>query len=554
MAIFRGEGGAGASDTNATVSLVTQQAVISTTKASEAAEHATTASTHSDTAAAKATAASASATTAANISAGVAAYANAAIASASSAETAKTNAETAETNAETAESNASTHATTATTKASEAVTSASSASTSASSASSSASTASTHATNAASSASTSATQASNAASSATAAETAKTNAETAETNAETAETNAASSATAAASSATSAATSATSATTQATAAAASASSASTAVTTVVDTYKSTTPTLSSSEVNKITVSNHSSYASPVYIVKLGDAVIQHTIASNVITLVNLSTTATATVTVTVSETEVGKLFSSPASLSMEISDKATTPTVTSSNDREITVTNHSDYPSTPTYVVKIGSTVVTHTDSNGTLTLDVSGTAFTGTQTCTVTANYTGANESLGADVAVDVGGALYRYIRLTGFTTVGTAPFLTRFELYSDLNGSDSNNSSEISGTYIDDESYEYSSTYRSQLAGNTSVTSGWWLLGLAASLVPSAWIRIDQQTNSPALVRSVLIGWRNISSASTPYHSSTVTIQGSNDGTNWTTLKTVTGMTNKSQNSVNL
>jgi len=211
MAIFRGEGGAGASDTNATVSLVTQQAVISTTKASEAAEHATTASTHSDTAAARATAASASATTAANISTGVAAYANAAIASASSAETAKTNAETAETNAETAESNASTHATIATTKASEAVTSASSASTSASSASSSASTASTHATNAASSASTSATQASNAASSATAAETAKTNAQTAKTNAETAETNAASSATAAATSATNAASSATAA-------------------------------------------------------------------------------------------------------------------------------------------------------------------------------------------------------------------------------------------------------------------------------------------------------------------------------------------------------
>ena len=546
MAIFRGEGGAGASDTNATVSLVTQQAVIATTKASEASEHATTASTHSDTAATQATNASASATTAANISAGVAAYANASIASASSAETAKTNAETAETNAETAESNASTSATTATTKAAEAATSATSASTSASSATASASSASTHATNASTSASTSATQASNAASSATSAEASKTNAETAKTNAETAETNASSSATAAASSATSGATSATNATTQATAAAASAATASTAASIALNTYKSTTPTVSSSELNEITVTNHSSYISPVYIVKLGDAVIQHTIASNVITLINLSTTATVTVTVTVSETGVGKLFSAPASLSMGITDKATTPTVTSSNDREITVTNHGDYPSTPTYVVKIGSTVVTHTDSNGTLTLDFNGTLFVGTETCTVTANYTGVNESLGADVAVDVGGALYRYIRLTGFTRVGTNPYLTRFAIYDELNGSDSNNSSQITAT-LDAASYTGYSGYPYYYAGGNSQNQGWWLLGLSVSLIPSAWIRIDQNTDSPVVVRSVLIGMRN-------YWSSTATIQGSNDGTNWTTIKTVTGMTANSQNSVNL
>lgn len=317
-----------------------------------------------------------------------------------------------------------------------------------------------------------------------------------------------------------------------------------------DEYISATPTVSSSEANKITVSNHSSYISPTYTVKLGGAVIQHVITSNVITLVNLSTVGTNTITVTVADSGAGKLFSVPASLSMETSDKATTPTVTSSNDREITVTNHSLYPATPTYVVKIGSTVVTHTDSNGTLTLDVNGTAFTGTQTCTVTANHTGANESLGADVSVVVGGALYRYIRLTGFTRGVRDPYLARFEIYSDLNGSDSNNSSKIAGTYHDASSYQYSSGYRFNLSSNTSITSGWYLLGLATSLIPSAWGRIDQQTNSPAVVRSVLIGWYNGSN----YYSSTATIDGSNDGTNWTTLKTVTGMTSQSQNSVNL
>jgi len=315
-------------------------------------------------------------------------------------------------------------------------------------------------------------------------------------------------------------------------------------------YISATPTVSSSELNEITVTNHSSYIGPVYIVKLGDAVIQHTIASNVITLINLSTTATVTVTVTVSETGVGKLFSAPASLSMGITDKAATPTVTSSNDREITVTNHSDYSSTPTYVVKIGSTVVTHTDSNGTLTLGVGGTAFTGTQTCTVTANYTGVNESLGADVAVDVGGALYRYIRLTGFFQYGTAPFMTRFAIYNELNGSDSNNSSQITAT-LDGASYTgYSFSYYYTYPGNVSQNQGWWMLGLSSSAVPSQWLRIDQNTDSPVAVRSVLIGWYR----SNNYHSPTATIQGSNDGTNWTTIKTVTGMATASQNSVNL
>tara|TARA_R110001606_G_scaffold209864_1_gene357089 strand:- start:248 stop:1618 length:1371 start_codon:yes stop_codon:yes gene_type:complete len=318
MAIFRGEGGAGASDTNATVSLVTQQAVIATTKASVAASHATDASTHADTATAQATAAANSVAVAANISTGVQTYSDAAVASAALAVTAKTNAETAETNAETAESNASTHATTATTKASEAVTSASSASTSASSASSSASTASTHATNAATSASTSSTQATNAAASATSAETAKTNAETAKTNAETAETNAASSATAASISATSVATSATNATTQATAAAASAATASTVASTALDTYRSATPTLSSSVTNKIVIGNYSSYVNPIFIVKVGSTVIPNINNAGTLTL-TVPNSLSGTQTVSVEVFDVGKLYSASATVSLEFS-------------------------------------------------------------------------------------------------------------------------------------------------------------------------------------------------------------------------------------------
>ena len=60
-----------------------------------------------------------------------------------------------------------------------------------------------------------------------------------------------------------------------------------------------------------------------------------------------------------------------------------------------------------------------------------------------------------------------------------------------------------------------------------------------------------MDQNTDSPVVVRSVLIGWYT---GIDNYHSPTATIEGSNDGTNWTTIKSVTGMTTKSQNSVNL
>ena len=255
MAIFRGDGGAGDSNNDATLLAVTQQAVIATTKASDAAASAVSASDSATTATNKAAAASTSATNAANSATGVAQYAtaaaNSATASANSAtaaatsateaSTAETNAETAETNAETAESNASTSAATATTKASEAATSASSASTSASTATTKASEASTSASNAstsesnaatsASGASTSATNASNSAtaagSSASGASTSATNASNSASAASTSETNAGNSETAAASSASTASTAATSAGDSATAASGSASTAST---------------------------------------------------------------------------------------------------------------------------------------------------------------------------------------------------------------------------------------------------------------------------------------------------------------------------------------
>ena len=208
MAIYRGAGGAGDSNTDATLLEVTEQAVIATTKASDAAASASAASTSETNAATSATASASSATAAASsasgITASVTAAANSATAAANSATaaaTAETNAETAETNAETAESNASTSATTATTKASEAVTSASSASTSASTATTKASEASTSATSASTSATTATTKASEATTSASGAATSASTATTKASEASTSATNAATSATAAAASA-----------------------------------------------------------------------------------------------------------------------------------------------------------------------------------------------------------------------------------------------------------------------------------------------------------------------------------------------------------------
>jgi hypothetical protein len=186
MAIFRGDGGAGDSNTDATITIVTQQATIATTKASEAAASAVAADTSATNAAASATASASSATAAASSASGVSAAetaaansATAAANSATAAATAETNAETAETNAETAETNAAASATTATTKAGEAATSATSASTSASTATTKASEAATSASNASTSETNAATSSTNAANSATAAATAQTGAEAA---------------------------------------------------------------------------------------------------------------------------------------------------------------------------------------------------------------------------------------------------------------------------------------------------------------------------------------------------------------------------------------
>ena len=107
MAIFRGDGGAGDSNTDAMLSLVTEQAVIATTKASESAVSASGASTAATTATTKASEAATSAAAAANSATGVADYATAAAASATESASSASDASTSATAAAASASDAS---------------------------------------------------------------------------------------------------------------------------------------------------------------------------------------------------------------------------------------------------------------------------------------------------------------------------------------------------------------------------------------------------------------------------------------------------------------
>ena len=286
MAIYRGIGGAGDSNTDATVTAVTEQATNAQTSANNAATSATSAASSASAASSSATqaanSATASATSATNSSTSATNAANSAAAAANSATeagvsainaasseasvaanataaaTSETNAATSATNAATSATNAATSATTATTKASEASSSAASASTSASTATTKANEASTSATNAATSETNAATSASNAATSATNAATSETNAAS---SASTASTQATAASASAATASTQAANAATSATNSANSATASATSASNAATSETNAANSATAAASSATSAASSASSASTSAS-----------------------------------------------------------------------------------------------------------------------------------------------------------------------------------------------------------------------------------------------------------------------------------------------------
>ena len=218
MAIFRGDGGAGDSNTDATLTAVTAQAVIATDKASQAATSAGNAATSATSALSSANNAATSATGVAGYASAAQASANAAATSASGASTSATTASNSATASGNSASGASTSATNSGNSATASAASASTATTKASNASTSASNASTSATTAASKVvlataqvALATTQANNAGNSATSAANSVSAVATSATNASNSATASANSATAGANSATASANSATAA-------------------------------------------------------------------------------------------------------------------------------------------------------------------------------------------------------------------------------------------------------------------------------------------------------------------------------------------------------
>ena len=220
-----------------------------------------------------------------------------------------------------------------------------------------------------------------------------------------------------------------------------------------------------------------------------------------------------------------------------------TPVLTSPETNKIVITNHSSYIN-PRYEVKLGSADITHSIEGDTISLSPD---ITETNTVTVTVYDTGVLFS-STSISMSLQEPAYRYIRLTGFVE-GSNAFLTRFALFSERDGSDSNNSSLIPVYDINANYLGYDPTYSYYFAANTLTNDGWWLLTRSASQLLTDWIRIDQGTN-PVPVKSVLIGWYTPSD----YWATDAKIQGSFDAVTWTDIKTVTGMTPRSQNSVNL
>jgi hypothetical protein len=230
MAIFRGDGGSPASNTQATLNAVTEKANEAAVSAQNAETSEDNAATSATNAATSATNAAASATSAETAVATTTANANSAATSASNASTSASNALSSSNSAATSATAASNSATAASTSATNAANSAAAAATSATNAANSATSASTSATNAASSASAASTSASNAAASEAGVAADAAAAAASASSASTSATNAANSAASASSSATSATASATSATSSASAASTSASNAATSET------------------------------------------------------------------------------------------------------------------------------------------------------------------------------------------------------------------------------------------------------------------------------------------------------------------------------------
>jgi hypothetical protein len=201
----------------------------------------------------------------------------------------------------------------------------------------------------------------------------------------------------------------------------------------------------------------------------------------------------------------------------------TTPTLSSSANNEITVTNHSAYTS-PTYIVTIGETVLVTSASGGTITIE-GNYETTGSTAVSVQAEEDGKLRSAKEEVNVTLN-VVYRYYRLTGMVG-GAYPMIVRFILYKQANGS--------SPLTLPDEAFfasvNYGSVYGPWRANSTSTTQGWWNRGGTKA---DEWLQID--TGVSMSINSVGIQ----TNANNTYGLYSTEIEASNDSITWTNLTT--------------
>ena len=207
-----------------------------------------------------------------------------------------------------------------------------------------------------------------------------------------------------------------------------------------------------------------------------------------------------------------------------------TPTLSSSVINQIVIGNYSSYVS-PTFITKIGSTVIPHTNNAGTLAIVPDPAVFSGTQTVSVEAFDLGKLYSASATVSVELPSLTARYWRLTNQVQGGNSPpIYAAWQLYSSLNGNGTKRGSASAITA----SFNASGNVQNLYAGSGSIN---WYLNNYPNTLASQWAQYDLGSAQEVLS----IKWSNYSTTNN-YFASSFTIENSADGTNWAAIKDVT------------
>jgi hypothetical protein len=133
------------------------------------------------------------------------------------------------------------------------------------------------------------------------------------------------------------------------------------------------------------------------------------------------------------------------------------------------------------------------------------------------------------------VSGITARYWRFTKYVPNASGSYLARMELYTGFGGTGSTlcTLDNINRNY---DGYDNGDFYKYYNVLNTSLYSGWWLLGQSAANQYGYYIGFDLGT--PTEVKSFLISVY----APGNYGCSSMVLQSSTDNTNWTDRQTVT------------